>query len=137
MVQMIRIMIIKMFKNSETTNVWGFKEIRYDSGQIKYIKDFKELFPQTKVIIHIRENIQSQSQSGWHKWDKNAVNYLTRTTQELITFAQQNREWCYLSTFEHMFDRNNLQNMFSFIDCREKYDENKVTEVLNNNIKDT
>ena len=137
MVQMIRIMIIKMFKNSETTNVWGFKEIRYDSGQIKYIKDFKELFPQTKVIIHIRENIQSQSQSGWHKGDKNAVNYLTRTTQELITFAQQNREWCYLSTFEHMFDRNNLQNMFSFIDCREKYDENKVTEVLNNNIKDT
>jgi hypothetical protein len=35
-----------------------------------------------------------------------------------------------------MFDRNNLQNIFSFIDCREKYDENKVTEVLNNNIKD-
>jgi len=137
MVQMIRVMIINMFKNSEATNLWGFKEIRYDSGNIKYVKDFKELFPQTKVIIHVRENIQIQSQSGWYKGDKNAVNYLTRTTRELITFAQQNREWCYLSTFERMFDRNNLQKMFSFIDCREKYDENKVTEVLNNNIKDT
>lgn len=137
MIQMIRIMIINMFKNNEVTNLWGFKEIRYNSGQIKYVKDFKELFPQTKVIIHVRENIKAQSQSGWHKEDKNAINYLANTTQELITFAQQNREWCYLSTFERMFDRNNLQNLFSFIDCREKYDENKVTEVLNNNIKDT
>ena len=136
MIQMIRIMIINMFKNNEVTNLWGFKEIRYNSGQIKYVKDFKELFPQTKVIIHVRENIKAQSQSGWHKEDKNAINYLANTTQELITFAQQNREWCYLSTFERMFDRNNLQNMFSFLDCREKYDENKVTEVLNNNIKD-
>ena len=136
MVQMIRVMIINMFKNSATTNLWGFKEIRYDSGHIKYVKDFKELFPQTKVIIHVRENIQAQSQSGWHKRDKRAANYLTNATQELITFAQQNREWCYLSTFERMFDRTNLQNIFSFIDCREKYDEKKVTEVLNNNIKD-
>ena len=35
-----------------------------------------------------------------------------------------------------MFDRNNLRNIFSFIDCTELYDENSITEVLNNNIKD-
>jgi hypothetical protein len=56
--------------------------------------------------------------------------------KELIEFYNQNKEWCYLTSFERMFDRNNLQNIFSFIDCREKYDESKVTEVLNNNIKD-
>jgi hypothetical protein len=136
-VHLIKIMIINMFKNKETTNLWGFKEIRYDSGGINYIKDFKELFPQTKVIIQVRENIENQSKSGWFKDDKNAIPFLKKTSKELADFAVKNKDWCYLTSFERMFDRNNLQNLFSFIDCREKYDENKINEVLNNNIKDT
>ena len=100
------------------------------------IKLFKTLFPQTKVIIQIRENIQAQSKSGWHKDDKNAPAYIQQMNKELIEFSNQNRDWCHLISFERMFVRSNLQNLFSFIDCREKYDENKVTEVLNNNIKD-
>jgi hypothetical protein len=35
-----------------------------------------------------------------------------------------------------MFDKNSLKNLFSFIGCGENYDENKITEILNNNIKD-
>jgi hypothetical protein len=136
MVQMIKIMIINMFKNSESTNIWGFKEIRYDSGNINYIKDFKELFPQTKVIIQIRENLSAQSNSGWFKDNNNSLNYLKKNTKELIEFALVNKEWCYLTSFEKMFDKNNIKNIFSFIGCGEKYDENKITEVLNNNIKD-
>lgn len=136
MVHMIKMMIINMFKNSATTNLWGFKEIRYDSGNINYIKDFKELFPQTKVIIQIRENMESQSKSGWFKDDKNAIKFLTKTNKELVNFALANKEWCYLTSFERMFDRNNLKNLFSFIESGENYDENKITEVLNNNIKD-
>lgn len=136
MVQMIKILIINMFKNSESTNVWGFKEIRYDSGNIKYIKDFKELFPQTKVIIQIRENLLHQSNSGWFKGDPNALKYLKNNTKELIDFGLANKEWCYLNSFEKMFDRNNLKNIFLFIGCGENCDENKITEVLNNNIKD-
>ncbi len=136
MVQMIKMTIINMFKNLPTTNLWGFKEIRYDSGNINYIKDFKELFPQTKVIIQIRENMQEQSKSGWFKKDRNAVKFLTKTNQELINFALENKDWCYLTSFERMFDRNNLKNLFTFINCGDQYDENKITEVLNNNIKD-
>ena len=132
-----KMMIINMFKNKETTTLWGFKEIRYDSGDVEYLKDFKELFPQTKVIIQVRENIENQSKSGWFKNDSNAVNFLKKTSKQLAEFAIQNKEWCYLTSFERMFDRNNLYNIFSFIDCRGKYDENKITEVLNNNIKDT
>lgn len=135
-VKMIKTMIINMFKDSETTNLWGFKEIRYDNGKINYIKDFKELFPQTKVIIHIRENIQNQSKSGWFKGDKDAINFLSKTNNELINFAKQNKDWCYISTFEGMFNKDNIKNIFTFIDCGEKYDENKITEVLTNNIKD-
>ena len=132
----IRKLIITMFKNKPETNLWGFKEIRYDNKKINLIKFFKKLFPQTKVIIQIRENIQAQSKSGWHKNDKNAPAYIQQMNKELIKFYTQNKEWCYLISFERMFDRSNLQNIFSFIDCREKYDEDKVTEVLNNNIKD-
>lgn len=132
----IRKLIITMFKNKSETNLWGFKEIRYDNKKIHLIKIFKTLFPQTKVIIQIRENIQAQSKSGWHKGDKDAPAYIQKMNKEFIEFYNQNKEWCYFTTFERMFDRSNLQNLFSFIDCREKYDEVKVTEVLNNNIKD-
>jgi hypothetical protein len=136
MVIMIKTMIINMFKNKETTNVWGFKEIRYDSNNISYIKDFKELFPQTKVIIHVRQDIQKQSKSAWFNHDKNAIPFLMKVTTDLIKFANENKEWCYLSTFEQMFDKNNVRNIFNFIDCRDNYDEHKISEVLNNNLKD-
>ncbi len=69
-VSMIKILIASLFKNLETTNIWGFKEIRYDNGNLNYLKEFKELFPQTKVIMQIRANILSQSQSSWLKKDK-------------------------------------------------------------------
>ena len=82
-----------MFKNSATTNVWGFKEIRYDSGNIQYISDFKELFPQTRVIVQIRENIRQQSKSGWFNNDKSAVDFLQKNSRELIEFANKNKEW--------------------------------------------
>lgn len=136
MVHLIRMTIINMFKNSEMTNIWGFKEIRYDSGNINYIKDFKELFPKTKVIVQIRVNIQAQSKSGWFKKDKNAIPFLNKTTQELIEFAITNKEWCFLTSFERMFDTNNIKNIFLFIECGENYDENKIKEILNNNLKD-
>jgi hypothetical protein len=125
-----------MFKNNSNTNIWGFKEIRYDSGNINYIKEFKELFPQTKVIIQFRENIKAQSKSGWHKQDKNAVDFLNKTTKQLIDFATQNKEWCFLTSFERMFDKNNLRNIFNFIDCGEKYNEQFVDDILKNNLKD-
>jgi hypothetical protein len=136
MIHLIKMTVINMFKNKEDTNVWGFKEIRYDSGDINYIKDFKELFPQTKVIIQIRENIQAQSKSGWFKKDKNAIKFLNKTSKELIDFALQNKEWCYLTSFERMFDKNNLRNMFVFIECGEKYNEKEIDEILKNNLKD-
>lgn len=133
-VKMIREMIISLFKNSETTNIWGFKEIRYDSGKIGLIKEFKELFPQTKVIIQIRD-VKSQMNSGWFKNDKNAVKYLTKLNKELHTFYLENREYCYFTTFEKLFDKQHLQNIFNYIDCKEHFDEGKIDEILKNNLE--
>ena len=135
-VQMIKTMIIKLFKKSETTTLWGFKEIRYDSGNIQYISDFKELFPQTRVIVQIRENIQEQSKSGWFNDDEGAVAFLQKNSRELIEFANKNKQWCYLTSFEKMFDKENMKKMFGFIGCSNDYNEDMIAEVINNNIKD-
>ena len=135
-VSMIKILIASLFKNKEATNIWGFKEIRYDNGDIKYLKEFKELFPQTKVIIQIRGNITAQSQSSWLKKDKNAVQYLNTLNNEFYNFYNQNKEWCYFTTFEKMFDMENIKKIFEFIDCSQYYDQNKIKQILDNNIKD-
>jgi hypothetical protein len=136
MEECIRQTIIKMFKKDENNILWGFKEIRYEQDQIKLIKYFKMLFPQTKVIIQIRVNIEAQSKSGWFKNDKNALNYLINMNRKLYQFYNQNKSWCYYTTFEKMFDKNNIKNIFHFIECAEHYDENKVVAVLDNNMKD-
>ena len=133
---MIRSTIIMLFKNSAETNVWGFKEIRYDRGNVHYLKEFKELFPQTKVIIQIRENIHAQSQSSWYKEDANAIGYIKKNSKELTEFYVKNRDYCFLITFEKMFDTNTVKNMFKFIDCGQYYDATKIQDILNNNIKD-
>jgi hypothetical protein len=132
----IRKLIITMFKNKPETNLWGFKEIRYDNKKINLIKFFKKLFPQTKVIIQIRENIQAQSQSSWFKKDKNAIPFLKKTSNELIEFYSQNKEWCYLTSFEKMFQINNLKNLFQFIGCGENFKESEIKEILQKNLKD-
>ena len=135
-VSMIKILIASLFKNSETTNIWGFKEIRYDNGNINYIKEFKELFPQTKVIMQVRGNIQAQSQSSWLKKDKSSIQYLNNLNNEFYHFYNQNQSWCYFTTFEKMFDTENIKKIFKFIDCEEYYDISKIKEILDNNIKD-
>jgi hypothetical protein len=125
-----------MFKKDSNTLLWGFKEIRYDNNRVNLLKYFKQLFPQTKVIIQLRENIQAQSKSSWHRNDKNAIVYLTKMNRELIKFYRQNSSFCYLTSFERMFDKKNLKNIFQFIECGEHFDETKVDAILKNNIKD-
>ena len=94
------------------------------------------MFPQTKVIVQIRENIHQQSKSGWFNKDKSATAFLQKTSRELIEFANKNKEWCFLTSFERMFHKPNMEQLFTFIGCREKYNEEQIDDVLKNNIKD-
>jgi len=132
---MIRNIIIRMFKNSNKTNLWGFKEIRYENGNINLIQEFKELFPQTKVIIQIRDDVEKQSKSSWFKDDPNSKKMLTMLNIELYNFYKDNKEYCYFTTFEKMFDMNNLEKIFEFINCKECFNKKKVEEVLLNELK--
>lgn len=130
-----RLMITNIFKKSNNTILWGFKEIRYENGNINLIKEFKELFPQTKVIIQIREDVEKQSNSSWYKNDPNSTKMLTLLNTELYNFYKDNKEYCYFTTFERMFHMNNLEKMFEFINCKENFNKEKIKEILSNELK--
>lgn len=132
----IKKMIILLFKNIPETNVWGFKEIRYNKENLNYLLDFKELFPQTKVIIQIRENIGKQSKSSWLKYDKNAIEELYNNSNDFMEFYKNNKDFCFFITFEKMFNLSIIHKLFIFLDCQEHFNQGKILHVLNNNIED-
>lgn len=131
----IKEMIISMFKKSIETNVWGFKEIRYENNNIELIQEFKELFPQTRVIIQIREDVNKQSQSSWFKKDPNAKKYLIKTNNEFYKFYEKHKDYCYFTSFEKMFDMKNMENIFEFIDCKKDFNRGKIKDILSNELK--
>ena len=128
-----------MFKKTENITLWGFKEIRYDDlkgNSIEYINEFIELFPTTKVIIQIRQDIVKQSKSNWLADDKSSLKYLKCTNEKLINFYNKHKSFCYLTTFEKMFNIGNLRNIFKFIGCENEFKEDLIISVLKNNLKD-
>ena len=129
-VKIIKFLIVKILKKDDSIKLWGFKEIRYTSENIELIKEFKELFPQTKVIIQIRENILEQSRSGWFKNDVNSINIIKRRNKELIDFYNSNKEYCYFTTFERMFNINNLYNIFKFLNCEDGFNKEEIKRIL-------
>jgi hypothetical protein len=138
-VKMIQILIMKLFKKNNTTTIWGFKEIRYDGisgNHIEYMNEFIELFPSVKIIIHIRNNIIQQAKSNWLAKDKNAIVYLKKNNKKLTDFYNKNKKNCFLSTFENMFNLDNINNIFKFIECEKYFNNEKINLILNDNITD-
>jgi len=127
--QTIRTMIITMFKKNDTTNVWGFKEIRYN-GKLELLKEFRELFPQTKVIFNIRLNLQKQCKSSWFKKDPNALEKIIKETNEIVAFWKNNRDFCFLNMLEKMYNKQHMMQLFQFIGCPEHFNEDKIKKLL-------
>lgn len=127
----IRSLIIAMFKKNEYCNLWGFKEIRYQ-GKMDLLHEFLELFPNTKVVIHIRENIMKQSKSAWYKSDPNAFQKIKAETNELIEFYKTHSKFCFLNTLERMYNRQHMMNLFGFIGCKDCFQdvEEKIKYIL-------
>lgn len=130
----IRKMILKMFKNSTNTTILGFKEIRYNDGNINLIHQFRELFPNTKIIIHIKRDLVNQSKRyAYHKWfetEDESLKFIEKYNNDLIEFYNNNRDFCYLSTFEEMFHINKIKEMFHFLGYEPN--ENIIQNILSN-----
>ena len=134
-VNLHKAIIIKMFKDSKETNLWGFKEIRFTTlEKLTLLNEFKELFPNLKVILHERLNVSDQVKSAWWKGNQTrSFNFLSSVNTDFTKFYKSCK-YCYLSSFENMYDRTNLKNMFEFIDSSNYYDERKISQVLSSNL---
>ena len=40
-----------------------------------------------------------------------------------------------MSYFEDLFDLEKIKNIYTFLNLEEHFDENKINEILNNNLK--
>ena len=134
MVYLIKEIIIEMFKDNDTTHVWGFKEVRIvDQYSLSLLNDFKELFPQLKVIIHLKRDTATQSRSSWWGERNGTINILNEANIALYQFYES-CDYCFLSTFENIKNITNIKNIFEFIDSRQYYDDTKISQVLRNNM---
>jgi len=139
-------LIISMFMPNNDTNIdisktsiIGFKELRWD---LNLLHTFIELFPNTKVLIHIRMNIEEQSKSGWWKDDESALKILKKENKKYINFYNKNKKkyininknFFYLSTFENMFLEDKIIELFAFLE--EQINLIEYQNIINNNIKD-
>ena len=124
--------ILSILTNDNSKKVIGFKEIRYFE-KVYLINEFIELFPNTKVICHIDDDIDRQSSSGWWKNDKNAKTHLTEYNKQIINYCNNNKN-CYLSYMKNLFMIIEMKKMFKFLG--EKFNEKKYKYIINNNIKD-
>jgi len=122
--------ILSIITNDNSRRVIGFKEIRYYNNT-HLIDEFLELFPNTKIICHIDDNLERQCNSGW--WTEKSKEHLTEYNDQLINFSKNNKK-CYLSYMKNLFDINEIKKMFNFLE--EELDENKYTYIINNNLKD-
>ena len=128
----IRYTIIQMLASDNTNKVIGFKEIRYEDNKINLIKEFKELFPNTKVIIHYRSNIDEQLKStnkSQYKTKKIGYNFFENCNKELSKFASDNKNYCYESIFEDLFDKNKVKNIFKFLN--KDFNVNEYEKIIN------
>ena len=126
----IKQLILDMLGDNRGSRVLGFKEVRYENSKIHLIHTFVELFPNTKVICHYKEDTYSQTHSAnkgnW--WKEDSAPFITKYNNELIQFAEKNQTFAYLFTFEKMFQVEEMKKLFLFLE--EPFDEPKYNEMI-------
>ena len=94
----------------------GFKEIRWqkEDGGMHVLDAFRELFPNTKIVCHIKLNVQEQSRSCDWRGNPGAIEQLQKENTRLREYATTHNN-CYLSTTQDLFDVAQVQAMFAFL----------------------
>ena len=122
--------ILSILTNDESKKILGFKEIRYFDC-IHLIDEFIELFPNTKVICHISDDLERQCKSKWWKNQYNSKEYLEDYNNQLISYSKNNKN-CYLSYMKNLFNIDEIKKMFNFLD--EELDEKLYNYIINNKL---
>jgi len=133
MITSIRNLIIRFLNYDNNATTLGFKEIRYDKSNIHLLNEFKELFPNTKIIMHIR-NPEIQSNSSW--WADNPIESKKKLYELNKTFTEYHKKSSntYVSLFDNLFNLDELNRMFVFLGKEQHFDKTKILQVLKNNL---
>ena len=129
----IKHMIIQFLNYNNRASTLGFKEIRYDETNIHLLNEFKELFPKTKIIVHIK-NPELQCNSGW--WAENpeqSKKILFEKNNALVKYYINNKKDTYLTCFKDLFDLEKLYALFVFLERDQFFDQLKIIYIINNN----
>jgi hypothetical protein len=134
-VNQITSLILSFLNKNNTYKIVGFKEIRYNDKNIHLLNEFKELFPKTKFIFHIR-NPEKQCKSNW--WGKDiekSKKELYEINEAFYKFYQQSdfKNDIHLSCFKYLFDFNKLREIFKFLNKEEYFNRELIENILNNN----
>lgn len=128
----IRQLIINILDNGQNNKVIGFKEIRYVDS-IELLDEFKELFPNTKIICHFRQNLDKQCKSDWWAITPDAREHLIRHNEQLINYYNNHKDYCYLFTLEDISSLKKIKQLFEFIDL--PWDKNKYKLIIQNKLE--
>ena len=123
----IQDLIVNILSNNKNYKIIGFKEILWFEN-VELLNEFLELFPNTKIVCHIQEDIQSQANSTFFN-SEGTYQYLKTYTAEIVEYARKN-EKCYLSTKETLFDFENIKKMCVFLE--ESIHEGEYINIINN-----
>ena len=126
--------IITILTNNNTQNelkILGYKEVRWND-KTYLLNAFLELFPNTKIICHIRENTLEQinyRKNSWVKYSKKDIPFLKKYNNELKNYAIKNKKKAYFFSFEKMFNENEMKKLFKFLN--ENLDLEKYKFIIN------
>ena len=130
----IKELILELFDNKKNNRVLGCKEIRFIHDDLSLLNEFIELFPETKIILHYKKDIESQSKSDWFALDKNSKDILLENNTRLLKFYNKsNKDKYYLSSFEEMFDEQFMMNIFNFLS--EPFNKDLYLKILSNKLE--
>jgi hypothetical protein len=144
---MVKDIIVNMLITKNDEETIGFKDIKWCIGlppeRIKgsgwmyvggldLILILRELFPLLKVVIHVRNDTKSQAKSNWWADTQDSKKIIEERNQNLRDFYNDNKDFCYLSTFEDMFCFDKTRRLFSFLG--HDADKNRINKILSNNL---
>ncbi|KAL3787889.1 hypothetical protein ACHAW5_007252 [Stephanodiscus triporus] len=117
--QDMRTMLIHMINPPAGSDTIGFKEIRFHSKDLDFIK---MLFPCAKFILSIRENVSKQAKSAFHKKSEYNSTTVKATLKKenaiLSSLARKHPDSMYLVKLED-FSVQEFDNMLQFLGRRE------------------
>lgn len=128
-------MILTLFKKSNETTLWGFKEIRW-SENLNMLSVFRNLFPNVKIILSLRKDIYAQSQSAFWKTTPNSAEIITTKQNEILKYLNENNFDYKKLHLEDFYNEEVMQSIYEYIGCVAHYNFSHIKTTLDF-IKDT